>query len=83
MSQPGPPELPGTKPLTKENTWWGLMAPAAYVAEDGLVGRCSYEASIPQCRGMPGLGSWSGWVGKHGELGRDKGFSEGKQKKRG
>ena len=28
-----PPELPGTKPPTKEYTW----LPAAYVAEDGLV----------------------------------------------
>ena len=32
-----PPELPGTKPPTKE-TMMGLMALAAYLAEDGLVG---------------------------------------------
>ena len=37
MNQPVPPELPGTKPQTKENTM-GLMSLAAYVAEDGLVG---------------------------------------------
>jgi hypothetical protein len=30
------PELPGTEPPTKENME-GPMAPAAYVAEDGLV----------------------------------------------
>jgi hypothetical protein len=23
MNQPVPPELPGTKPPTKEYTWWG------------------------------------------------------------
>jgi hypothetical protein len=37
MNQSEPPELPGTKPPTKEYTWWGPMALAAYVAEDGLV----------------------------------------------
>jgi hypothetical protein len=34
MNQPVPPELPGTKPPTKEE----LKESAAYVAEDGLVG---------------------------------------------
>ena len=38
MNQPVPPKLPGTKPPHKENTQEGLMAVAAYVAEDGLVG---------------------------------------------
>ena len=33
---------------------------------------------LPQCRGMPGPGSGSGWVGEQGEGGWDKGFSEGK-----
>ena len=33
---------------------------------------------MPQCRGMPGLGSGSGWVGVQGEGKGDKGFSEGK-----
>ena len=32
-----PPELLRTKPPTKEYIWGGPMAPAAYVAEDGLV----------------------------------------------
>jgi hypothetical protein len=36
INQPDPPELPGTKPPTKEYTWREPMAPAAYVAEDGL-----------------------------------------------
>ena len=38
MNQPVSPELPGTKPPTKEYTWReGPIAPAAHVAEDGLV----------------------------------------------
>jgi hypothetical protein len=57
------------------------MAPAAYVAEDGLVisGRrdpWSCEGLMPQCRGMPGPGSR--WVGEQGEEGAGRGFSEGK-----
>jgi hypothetical protein len=45
------------------------MAPAAYVAEDGLSGISgrrgpwSCEGSMPQCRGMPGQGVGSGCVG--------------------
>jgi len=45
------------------------MAPAAYVAEDGLVGHqweerpWSCEGSMPQCRGM----SW--WGGRKGVIG--------------
>jgi hypothetical protein len=27
----------------------------------------SYEGSMPQCKGMPGPGSRSGWVGEQGE----------------
>jgi hypothetical protein len=63
------------------------MAPAAYVAEDGLVGHqwkerpLVLEGLMPQCRGMPGPGSRSGWVGEQGEGGRDRGFSEGKPRK--
>ena len=45
-----------------------MVAPAAYVAEDGLVGYqrrgpwfC--EGSMLQCRGMPGWGGGSEWVG--------------------
>jgi hypothetical protein len=33
---------------------------------------------MPQYRGMSGPGSESGWVGEHGEVGGDRGFSEGK-----
>jgi hypothetical protein len=35
---------------------------------------------MPQCRGMPGQGSRSGWVGEQGE-GRIMGASEGKPRK--
>ena len=48
------------------------MALAAYVADDGLVDhQCgrdpwSREGSMPQCRGMLGPGSGSGWVGEQG-----------------
>jgi hypothetical protein len=38
----------------------------------------SARSSMPQCRGMPGPGSRSGWVGEQGEGGGDRGFSEGK-----
>jgi hypothetical protein len=37
MNQPVPPELPGTKQPTRVYME-GPMTPAAYVAEDGLVG---------------------------------------------
>jgi hypothetical protein len=33
---------------------------------------------MPQYRAMPGPGSRSRWVGKQGEEGGDRGFSEGK-----
>ena len=33
---------------------------------------------MPQCRGMPGQGSRSGWVGEHREGDGDLGFIEGK-----
>jgi hypothetical protein len=38
MNQPVLPELPRTKPPTKKIHMEGPMIPAAYVAEDGLVG---------------------------------------------
>jgi hypothetical protein len=63
----------------------GLMALAAYVAEDGLVGHQWEERPLalqrlymPQYRGMPGPGSRSGWIGEQGEGGENRGFSEGK-----
>jgi len=46
------------------------MAPATYVAEDGLVGHQWEEKPLvltrldPQCRGMSGReAGWSGWLG--------------------
>jgi hypothetical protein len=30
---------------------------------------------------MPGIGSWSGWVGEQGKRGGDTGFSEAKLEK--
>jgi hypothetical protein len=36
---------------------------------------------MPQYRGMPGPGSRSGLVGEQGEMGGDRGFSEGKLEK--
>jgi hypothetical protein len=40
----------------------GLLAPAAYVAEDGLVSHQWEERPLLQCRGMPGPGIGSEWV---------------------
>jgi hypothetical protein len=45
MNEPVPPELPGTKPPTKEYTYGGLMVPAAFVTEDGLVG-CQWKERL-------------------------------------
>jgi hypothetical protein len=33
---------------------------------------------MTQYKEMPGLGSWSGWVGEQGEGRGDRSFSEGK-----
>jgi hypothetical protein len=41
-------------------------------------GPWSCEGSMPQYRGMPGLGSGSGWAGEQGDGGKHRGFSEGK-----
>ena len=63
------------------------MTPAAYVAEDGLVGHQWEERPLglkmldTQCRGILGQGIGNGWVGKQGEGERNRGFSEGKQGK--
>ena len=49
-----------------------LVALAIYVAEDGLVGHqweerpLVYEGSMPQYRGMPGLGMGVGGLGSRG-----------------
>jgi hypothetical protein len=71
MNQPVPPELPGTKTTNQRKHMVGLMAPDAYVAEDGKRGPWSCDGSKPQCRGMPGPGSGSGQVGEQGEGGLD------------
>jgi hypothetical protein len=45
---------------------------------NGRRGPWSCEGSMPQYRGVPGLGSWSGWVGKgRGGGGGDRRFLEG------
>jgi hypothetical protein len=36
---------------------------------------------MPQCRGIPRQGSGSGWVGKQGEGGWNRGFREGNQER--
>ena len=41
----------------------------------------SSEGSMPQCGGMPGLGSGSGWVGEQGEGEEDRGFWKGNQER--
>jgi hypothetical protein len=64
------------------------MSPAAYVAEDGLVGHqweerpLSCEDSMPQYRGMPGPGSRSGWVGEQEEGKGQRAFWRGKEEMR-
>ena len=45
---------------------------------NGRRGPWSCEGFMPQCRGMPGPGFGSGWVGEQGEEEEDRGFSEGK-----
>jgi hypothetical protein len=66
MNQPVPPELPGTEPPIKENTTVGLMALAAYLSEDGLVGHQWAERPLfrqyymPQYRAIPGTRCGSG-----------------------
>jgi hypothetical protein len=56
------------------------MAPATYVAEDGLAGHQWEEKPLLQCRGMSGQGGGSGWRGapsqKKGKEGWDRGFPE-------
>jgi hypothetical protein len=60
------------------------MVLAAYVEEDGFVshqwkkGQWSFEGLMPHCRGMPGPGCWSVWVDEQGQVGWNRGFSEGK-----
>jgi hypothetical protein len=44
----------------------------------GRGGSWSYEDLVLQCRGLPGQGSRSGWVGEQEEGGRDRVFLEEK-----
>jgi hypothetical protein len=80
MNQPVPPELPGTKPPTKVYTWrdpWLQLhrqQKRALLDINGRRGPWSCEGSMPQCKGMPGPGSRSGWVGEQGEGAWDRGF---------
>jgi hypothetical protein len=60
------------------------MAPVAYVAllvVNGRRGSWSCEGSILLCRGMPGLGSRSGWVGKQEDREGGGGFRRGNQER--
>ena len=65
----------------------GIMALAAYVAEDGIVGHQWEErplvlcGSMPQCKGVSGPGNRSWWVGEQGECGGGRVFLEGKPEK--
>jgi hypothetical protein len=62
------------------NTWSSVSA-AIWECYETLRmwrGPWSCEGSMPQCRGMPGQGSGSGWVGEQGEGGGRRGFLEGK-----
>jgi hypothetical protein len=67
MNQPVFPEIPGTKPPTKEYSWrdpWlqlHIQQRMAFFVHQWE--KRSYEGLMPQCRGMPpGLSSRSEWV---------------------
>ena len=76
------PEVSGSKPPIKENTWWDsclylhMYQRMAYSAISGRRVSCSGQDSMPQCREMPGKGSRSSGVGEQAEGERDRGFSE-------
>ena len=48
------------------------------MAISGRKGPWPCEGSMPQCRGMPGPGRGSGWVGEQEPGIENRGFSEGK-----
>ena len=58
MNLPVYPELPGTKPLTKEHTWWDswlqlhMQQRMAYLVISRRRGPLSYEGSMLQCQGQ-------------------------------
>jgi hypothetical protein len=79
MNYPVSPELPGTKPPTKEYTWWDswlqlhMWQRMSYLVINGRRGPWSSEGSMPHYRGMAGPGSRSEWVGEQRKGGRNKG----------
>jgi hypothetical protein len=68
-TNPSSPELPGTKPLTKEYTWrdpWlqmHMQQRMAFSCTNRSRGPWSCEGLVPQCTWMPGQGGRSGYVG--------------------
>jgi len=56
ISKPDTPELPGTKPPTKEYTWRDPWQRMALWGINGRRGPWSRESLMPQCRGIPGRG---------------------------
>ena len=81
INQSDTPELPGTKPPTKEYTERDLwLQPHMYqrmvlLGINGRKGPCSCEGPMPQCRGMSGQGGRSGWIWEHPH--RSKGLKDG------
>jgi hypothetical protein len=73
MNKPVSLELPGTKPPTKEHTWWDswlqlyMQQRIAWLVINGRRGDLSYENSMPLCGGMLGPGIGSGLFGEQGE----------------
>ena len=63
------------------------MAVAAYVAEDNLLvisgrrGSWPYKGLMPQCKGIPGQGSNSGWIGEQQEGDEIGCFQRGNQER--
>jgi len=65
INQPAPPELPQTKPPTKEYTWrdpWLQLHMWQRLALSGTGGPWSCEGLMPQRRGMLRRWGRSGWV---------------------
>ena len=87
------PELPGTKPTTKEYTWRDpllqlhMQQRMAFLGIFGRRGPWFCEGLMLQCRGIPGWGGGSGWIFggtsslKQVEGQGNGGFWKGKQKK--
>jgi hypothetical protein len=84
INQPVTPELPGTKPPTKEYTWrdpWlqtHMLQRMILSVINGRRGPWFCEGSIAHYRGFPGPGSRSGWVDGQRVWGWLRGVLEGK-----